>query len=142
MPLFAAVITNKHLSNTLNKWGVVNNKEFKIKFPNWLDPQLQSHFIRGYFDGDGSIFLNRKDYCFSLIGTMEFLSRVQEILIDNCNLTKTKLDNRFPKRHTNIRNLRYSGNTQVQRIFNYLYKDATIYMTRKFEKFKNIPNND
>lgn len=137
-PQKAAIITNKHLSQKLQELGVVNNKTFKITFPEWLNPQLYSHFIRGYFDGDGSIFLNRKDYCFSIVGTIKLLTRIQEILIKECSLTKTKLDNRTPERQTNIRNLRYSGNVQLQRIFNYLYNDATIYLTRKYDKFKEV----
>lgn len=134
--LQAAVITNKHLSQKLYEWGVVDNKTHKIEFPLWLDPKLWHHFIRGYFDGDGSVFLNRKDYCFSLVGTKKFLTKVQEILINECDLNKTKLDDRFPERETNIRNLRYSGNKQLQRIYAYLYEGATIFMQRKFNIFK------
>ena len=35
--------------------GVIQNKSLKITFPNWIDKTLIPHFVRGVFDGDGSI---------------------------------------------------------------------------------------
>ena len=34
-------------------------KSLILKYPNYLKPEFHSHFIRGYFDGDGSITINR-----------------------------------------------------------------------------------
>ena len=41
----------------LEKYGVVNNKTDKVFFPKELMPkELLIHFLRGYWDGDGSIY--------------------------------------------------------------------------------------
>ena len=39
--------------------GCLNNKTQKIRLPN-LSNELMPHFIRGYFDGDGSIYKIKK----------------------------------------------------------------------------------
>lgn len=44
----------------LEKWGCIENKTFKLKFPEFLSEELVPHFIRGYFDGDGSVFIHRQ----------------------------------------------------------------------------------
>lgn len=46
--------------------GVINNKSLKLKFLNSkiLDVKLYKHFIRGYFDGDGSLVLSKNSINF------------------------------------------------------------------------------
>ena len=50
--------SNKHLWDTLNTQGCTPRKSLTLKFPNesiFGDKSLIRHFIRGYFDGDGSL---------------------------------------------------------------------------------------
>lgn len=49
-----ALISDKLVSD-IEKLGVVERKTFLIQFPE-MDESLVPHFIRGYFDGDGSIY--------------------------------------------------------------------------------------
>ena len=58
---------SNQLTSDLEKWGCVERKTFKLKFPDFLDEKLVPHFVRGYFDGDGSVYLHvtktkTKDY--------------------------------------------------------------------------------
>lgn len=63
-------------------------------------------------------------------GTPSFLKIVRDILQMKCELTE---------RHKNIRIssghgvLEYGGNVIVSKIADYLYKDASIYLVRKYE---------
>ena len=55
-------ITSRTLVNDLNKHGVFPKKSLTIKFPTTIPKELTWSFIRGLFDGDGSVYLaNRKD---------------------------------------------------------------------------------
>jgi hypothetical protein len=47
---------DRDLAAALARWGIVPNKTFTISFPEQLPPQWHSAFVRGYFDGDGSIY--------------------------------------------------------------------------------------
>lgn len=124
------VINSKKISNNLVDYGVMQCKTHKIKFP-LLPKEYISHFIRGYFDGDGYVGNN----VIEIVGTIDFLTSVQNILVDECSLNKTKLHQRHKDRDNNIRRLTYGGRLQIERIFNYLYQDANFYLKRKYNKF-------
>ena len=78
--IYVLGITNMHISQILEKKGIVANKSLVLKFPLFLEEHLYSHFIRGYFDGDGHIgvegggsrvcIASSKDFC---EGLLEFL---------------------------------------------------------------------
>ena len=142
-PLVVLEIKSKQLVQDLARQGVVPNKTFLInKLPN-IHCQFISSFIRGYFDGDGSITIRRaKDnhkgtLCIHLLGNKPFLEEIKNIFnILGCSNTKLCL----AKRKTNNQTYQYSkgGNLQVYKIYKYLYKDATVYLERKFSKFKSL----
>ena len=48
-------MSSARMSRHLAKQGCMQAKTFKIKFPYFIDESLYRHFIRGYFDGDGSL---------------------------------------------------------------------------------------
>ena len=135
-------ITNKHMSSTFTNIGIVKNKTFKIVFPSWLPKELERHFIRGYFDGDGGITLTKESLEVTFAGTEELLLEIQKILMRECELPKTKLDRRYPDRDNNIRSLRYSGRLQILRIFDYMYNESSLFLTRKYENFIAIQHNN
>ena len=51
-------IVNDHLVNSLNNKGVLYKKSKILTFPTiqQVPKNLLFHFIRGYFDGDGSVY--------------------------------------------------------------------------------------
>ena len=135
-------ITSDKLSKQLIKLGVVPAKSLILTFPSEeiVAKELQSHFIRGYFDGDGCISGTYRKKVFyktlSLVGTPEFLVGCQEILMQNCFLNTTKFyQAKYDKFQTQV--MCYKGNIQIKRIQEYLYKDCNdLYLTRKRDKFK------
>jgi len=140
---YKLVINSKKISFRLSELGVVPAKTFKLTFPNFIDKTLIHHFVRGYFDGDGNIHFNKrtKQLMFSITSTEEFLLKLQEILINECFLSKVKLSIRHPERKHNIRQLAYSGNNSIKRLYEWLYKDATVYLERKklyYDKHINV----
>jgi len=136
---YKLVFNSKKISYRLSELGVVPAKTFKLKFPNFIEEPLIHHFIRGYFDGDGNIHFNKrtKQLMFSVTSTESFLLSLQEVLMKNCFLSKVKLGTRHPERGHNIRQLSYSGNNSIKRIYEWLYKDASIFMNRKKLYYEN-----
>ena len=101
---------------------------------------MVSSFIRGIYDGDGSLMFDKKkkSACFQIVGTYQLLEKIQNYLIHYCHLKKTKLTcNILGKNHFA---LRYRGNVQTIRILNWIYKysEASNRMDRKFDKFHRI----
>jgi len=136
---YRLAISNKHISQKLTELGCGKAKTHKLTFPTeeQVPNHLIRHFIRGYFDGDGCVSRN-KQKLFSIVGTINFLIPLQEILIKELNFSKTKLDQRHKERNDNIRSLRYCGINQCISFRDWLYKDATIYLERKKIFFDNI----
>lgn len=140
------LVANKTIITTLREqYGCGENKTFDIRFPN-LSRALTRHFIRGYFDGDGSVSAakpKKENWSpkvrFRITSNEEFLARLQQTLVEECNLNYTPLTTRHPERNNSIRTLEYSGNRQGRRIYDYLYKDCgKYYLNRKKQKFEEI----
>lgn len=139
-PSCVITINDKEIFETLEKFNIVPRKTFIYQMPDWLTTHpLLNHFLRGYFDGDGCIMLGKpkgnriiKQLSFGMMGTEKLINQYQEILIKNCNLNKTQI-----KKDTksNVYRFSYCGNNVCGRIREYLYKDATIYLDRKRDKF-------
>lgn len=141
---FCLNIHSVYMSNKLNELGCVARKSLILEFPQWLiGENLKRHFIRGYFDGDGSISSskrrNRQDYVWSIISTNSFCNDVSKFINEELGThSGTKLH--FGKRLTcpgnNITTtISVRGNYQILKLMNWLYKDSTIYLDRKFKKY-------
>lgn len=132
-------INNKLLIADLIKKGIPKEqKTYSACFPESLPKHLYRHFIRGYFDGDGTIgFYNNRLY-FQLLGTEKLLEEIKNILPINADNISIYDRN---KQNANVFCLQIK-NSHTLKIFDWLYKDATIYLDRKYNKyleFKNSP---
>ena len=116
--------------------GCMPNKTFKLQFPQ-IDEKLYHHFIRGYFDGDGSIIRYKNDFCISLISTENFCQAVNFIIFDQLSISgKMNKDKEMLARGNDITSiLLYQGNRRIQKILDWLYKDAIIYLERKYQRY-------
>lgn len=121
-------IYNEHLAKTLINLGCIIRKSLTLTFPDpnvFKKPNLVFDFIRGYTDGDGSLTHDRKSPCISILGTNEFLTEVIKYLPQFNKVYKS--GNQFVVSTTGIK---------AKIIANKLYGHATIYLDRKYEKFK------
>lgn len=129
-------ISSHKLSRSLDNLGCVKNKTKYATFPT-INKSLTHHFIRGYFDGDGSISIDKKkQLCFSIVGNSDILYQLKAYIDINC---KIDLLITHPKRYKqNIAIIQCAGNKQCKRIYQYLYKNSTISLKRKQNKFEQI----
>jgi intein-encoded DNA endonuclease-like protein len=131
-PMSSIAISSKKLFFSLVSQGISPRKSFNLSFPTQIPQDLIRHFVRGYFDGDGGWYLQKKKYpAFSIIGSRIFIQHLQLILISACNLPNNKL---LLTNHPDIIRVSYTGGKQCKRLFHYLYKDASIWMPRKKDK--------
>lgn len=118
----------------LKKLGCVENKSLILTFPSeqQVPKELQKHFIRGYFDGDGSISETKEHYYVNFVGTEPFIKSLYQIL---------KIGSVFQdKRKENSWYLSIGGNLQVIKFYHLLYDNSNRYMQRKYEKFQLLLN--
>ncbi len=121
-------------------------KEKKFVFPN-IPKDLIRHFVRGYFDGDGSVWCGNKN-CNVVTANGEIKNySYQSIKIDiigNISLCQAfakeiGINGSISDSKTNyLKYLSVSGKDDIKIMFEYLYKQSTIYLERKFVKFNKI----
>lgn len=132
-------ISNKKLYTDLIKLGLIPKKSLILNFPTkeQVPEYLIHHFIRGYFDGDGSVSISPNGQRFiSMLGTFEFLTEVKNIF-ENLKLIRNKNKLRRPKQYQNNTYIyKVGGNRQILPLIEFLYKDSTYFLKRKKEKLK------
>lgn len=99
---------------------------------NKVPEHLAHHFIRGYFDGDGSInYRNVKKVKFSMnIMGVPNDSHMLDYIAD-----RTELKSKYLDKRSNLPFLQTVNKEVISSFRKFLYKDATIYLTRKRTKF-------
>lgn len=118
------------MAKSLINNGCPEKKSLILKFPptDILPQHLVHHFIRGYFDGDGSIFCSMSkghpEWAMGFVGTKEFMDGVVEHLNIPVRYNQTR-----PGR--NNWTITFCKSEYLEKVLHYMYKDAHISMNRK-----------
>ncbi len=121
-------LSSKKLKEDIIKLGCIPDKTHFLTFPTeqQVPKELLPHFIRGYFDGDGSV----GRHTISFTGKDTFLLEIHKYF----ELEKSiRFYIRHPERNNNISTSFYTGK-QMYKITRIIYKDANFFLKRKFNK--------
>lgn len=125
----------KEMCLNLNRLGITPNKSLTLQIDLNLIPQdLRRHFIRGYFDGDGSLNYyqrpgkNYLEWELSFISSEIFLRQILKELGKERNLCTCGNNYRFC----------FKSKKDILEVVKYLYDDAEIFLDRKYEKVLNF----
>lgn len=150
-------ITSAKMSEDLSRLGCIPNKTKSLIFPtNDIVPnELIHHFIRGYFDGDGCVWVGKRypftfndgelgrkrtriihNMKFTFVGLDSFIESMKTKLIEYVGFNDVKIN--YNKRKERSASLEYSGRNNIIKLYNYMYKDATVFLKRKEEIFKSL----
>jgi hypothetical protein len=132
------IICNHKIYDDLIKIGIYKNKTFDCKLP-VIDDNLMHHFIRGFFDGDGTIYHNKKNNAgeVSFVGTDEMCNDICEYL-NNVLKINSSVIIREKKYSKGISTFRMRRKNDIIKFYNYIYNinDNDIFLERKKEKFE------
>jgi len=131
---------SEKIISDLYKLGIYSNKTMIVKYPE-IPKQLENHFMRGLFDGDGCISIHKKregsrdisdrgqvNIC---SGSRDFIEEYVERLNKYCSITKNKI--RCPRGTYNV--IDWASFSDIEKFYDFFYKDATVYLERKKETF-------
>ena len=131
-------ITCKHCCYDLQQYGITPNKSLTLQVAtDKIPPDLQIHYIRGYFDGDGSIFCshpnrtngyNYDEWGCNFVGTEHTLQFIQNYF---------HLSNKIRKKG-NCFELDINGILPAYDILSLMYENASIYLDRKKVKYDEL----
>jgi hypothetical protein len=99
-----------------------------------IPDKIFHHFIRGFFDGDGSIFIEKKTGYVktNFTGQQNLLKSIKDRLHELAGLSKNMQLNSKPNSLTSF-SLCY-GPRDTKKLCNFMYQEAHIFLERKHER--------
>lgn len=141
---YSFISTNDFDVKFLMSIGIKERKSDNIRFPK-IENKYVSHIIRGIFDGDGSVYINKTKTKYNskikyyqyinasfTTGSNEFANDIKDILVQNGIDAKIVKDSR--KKHLCWYVKVYSKDS-IEKLYNYLYSDSVLFLKRKRSLF-------
>lgn len=142
--LYLLQISSKKMVKNLLDLGIHPNKTKRNKVPKEITDEFMKDFILGYFDSDGSIYVEErgkykrlKTYICSC--TREILEQFGAFLKSEIGIIP-KIYQENPKGYAPLYKLMYSSKESYA-LCRYLYKDAKTFLKRKHDVYINSVEN-
>ena len=119
-------INSTKFCKDLIKHGVTERKSIVCQYPK-IPEELNIHFIRGYFDGDGSFSKAKHGLKFNIVGGEDMLLKLQCLLPTEVQI--------YAIRNSDIKSLETAKQESVQIIAKWLYESSNeeIRLERKYQ---------
>lgn len=132
---------SKQIKADLAKYRIIPNKTYNKNygFPFILKPDFYMDYIRGLFDGDGSIKMTGNSPTFQIdTGSKEIAEKICSIF-NKYNITLSITE--MPKVNVIIYRVYGYGKNKLTKIYNLIYKTpSNLFLARKKAKFKSLIN--
>lgn len=126
---------SKEMVEDLEALGVNQNKTYTENHIPDIREDLKIHFIRGYFDGDGCLFFNKKNTCHScsiVSKTRTMLEDIRSVLYEKYNISS------YISTDRGMFGLYIKGMKNAYNFCETLYNGASIFLDRKKELHEKI----
>jgi len=134
---YALSVHGKKISNDLTRVGCFPRKSLTLKFPTTeqVPLSLMSHFLRGYFDGDGTLRHEPKGNKLQvqITSSPDFCTGFNNFLSSHLGFKGSK----HTYSHSKAEDVRLSTRPGIL-FLDYIYNISSVKMTRKFDKFINF----
>ena len=124
--------------NSLVEKGFTKNKSFDCHIPP-LKQDLIKHYIRGYFDGNGCLCFTNVSFCINFSTASEVLKNdITKILtLEDFNPVVNTYTTEFG---TTMYAININRQNDKLNFLDWIYKDSTIYLDRKYKKYLKVKN--
>ena len=131
------------MCNDLLQYGIIPNKSLHTIFPNNIPKEMYRHLIRGLIDGDGSYSFysrenqNRHSHTKAIRfcqGNKQFIEDMIEYLSNTLNISKPSIY----QEKENLWSIAYRKDEDMIKLIDFMYKDAEIYIERKYNTVQKI----
>lgn len=138
-------ITSKEITKDLMNFGLTRHKSQELRWIEQIPEEYISHFIRGYFDGDGHVGLaqahnpNDKKLIIKIVSTLQFIEKL-----------KIEFEKHYGSECGSIRNVEtyfeliYTGSNHTKSFLDWIYKDSTeeTRLKRKYDIYSSYINKE
>lgn len=134
-----------YMCHKLEELGVYTDKSYTLKFPEWISLDLIPHFIRGVFDGDGSIYgqkISERNFQVNatITSTKEFCESLQAICKEQLGINAGVYESSCKNGITKVFTI--GGRNKVKIFLDWIYKDANLFLERKHDRYCNYYANN
>lgn len=117
------------ISENLRQYGL-NGAKSKKEVPFMLNNiELEKSYIRGIIDGDGWIRENKNGM--GVCGSLNVIEYIKDFIQNNI----IDVSANHISKHGDIYKFEVISKTKTKAILNFLYKDATVYLDRKYKLY-------
>lgn len=143
---FRLNIHTKTFKSCLISQGCLPRKSYLQNTLPVLDEELMSHFIRGYFDGNGCVtygfnskYPNKLSPIIGFTGDRKFMEEIVSYLNKNLGLSIVKYQRRFKDREQDSGSITWGGKNVCKIFSDYIYKDKNeLFLSRKYNKLDGL----
>lgn len=130
------VFRSSKIREQLTKYNIIRNKTYTYSFPDALNEKYISSFIKGYWDGDGTVCMSGGYPRTSLCSHQkDFLEDVINKLETLYNIPKVKV---YQKKGSNTWYFQYSKESS-RKLYELFYSNPSyLFLERKYSKFKEL----
>ena len=132
-------ITNAKLFDDLYSHGIIPNKTYKSKNLPLINNEYLIDFLRGLFDGDGTLSY-KENYNEASVGftnySYEVVLEFQQYIDKLINKTKSNKIHHSVDNNSSKYTCAWRGFRQVLKILSLLYDNSNIYLQRKYDKYQ------
>lgn len=130
------------IKQDLAHYGIIPQKTFTLTPPLFLDEQYFISYIRGYFDGDGCIWINYEKYSYNwyICGARkEVIEWIQQVLLNKYGIiTSLATSTQTLSQGDPFYSIQVYKKETILKLFEILYIPNSIYMERKYKIMKNF----
>lgn len=136
-PVSELRFTSQKIKKDLAKYNIVPNKTFIYTFPKNLKKEYWIDFIRGYFDGDGSVSTAGEEAIRWQVcsANPDVLNTIVDFFFEEYNIPKVSLQ--WQNKVHRLYYIQYSTSA-AKKIFQILYSPNCLKLPRKYEKFQSL----
>lgn len=128
---------SQEMAEDLMSHGVCCDKTEKQIMPK-IEEKLIKYFIRGYFEGNGSVYISQGKIHVAFYGSNQIITDIRDFMYNNGIFNNVSITHR-----NRICSIHYGSQLQIKTLFDYLYGDFVednMVMYRKYNIFKNFYN--
>lgn len=132
--------SSSSICNDLKAYGIFPNKSLKYDNMPIISKELMRHYVRGYFDGDGSLWKSKcisnykyqyNRWGFSIIATENKCINLYNYFLETIN-EKGHIVN---SKTNEMKYIKFDSRRALTKIYNLLYTNSFCYMKRKHKKW-------